>query len=284
MDIPVNLTLPYEADLTTFAESIRKHAELHTPADGWFPGATTNDHAPELISALTEAGLYDLPTEGPEMAPYIGVGAVELGHACAPYSSVMAFLGGGLSTQNLVLYGSDQRFAVSLGADDTLVRREVLNSHPVPFTDSLGVHIVDEFGPDLREDAGTALGAWRLATIGYLAGLSSASIEMAIEHARSRVAFGSTLSEIEAVQHKLADGAVAAEALRLGATQGLGLSEDLSYAGEAAAQAAANAHQVLGAMGFTVEYNLQRYTRRIRSLAAITKSWDSAALTAAAQA
>lgn len=280
----MNLTLPYDSDVATFAESIRKHANLHTPADGWVPGATTSDHAPELISALADAGLYDLPAEGSAMASYIGVGALELGRACAPYSSITAFLGGGLSSQNLVLYGSDQNFAITLGADDTLIRRAVLASHAVPFTDSLGVHVVDEFGPETTEDTRTALSAWRLATIGYLAGLSSASVEMAIEHARGREAFGSTLSAIEAVQHKLADGAVAAEALRLSATQGLGLTEDLAYAGEAAGQAAANAHQVLGAMGFTVEYHLQRYTRRIRSLAALTKSWDSAAMVAPVQA
>lgn len=269
----MNLTLPYPSDLSVFAESIRGHANRHTPDDQWTPGATVSDHSASLMSALSEAGWFDLLDEDDAGKHYFGIGAIELGRAGAPYSCVGALLGGGVAASNVVLYGRESQVAATLTSEGKLHYREVVRSHPVPYTDSLGVHLVDEFGPSRFEDSATRVNAWRTATTGYIAGLSLKCLELSVEHARNREAFGGPLAAIDAVQMKLADAAVATEALRLTATQGDCSLDELLYAGEASKQVAANAHQVLGAMGFTMEYELQRYTRRIRALSLLSKSW-----------
>ncbi|MEU4311276.1 acyl-CoA dehydrogenase family protein [Nocardia sp. NPDC024068] len=272
----MNLTLPYPADLAAFAESIRRHAERHIPDDAWVPGATVSDHSTAMMSALTEAGWFDLVEENEAGNDYFGLGGLELGRAGAPYSCVAALLGGGVAASGLVLYGDEFPIAANVTTDGRLLHREVLRAHPVPYTDSLGVHVVDEFGPSQIVEAEHRVRAWRTATTGYIAGLALRSLELAVDHARNREAFGAPLATLDAVQIKLADAALTTESLRLCAIQGSGSAEELAYAAHAANQVAANAHQVLGAMGFTLEFELQRFTRRIRALSLLSMHWTAA--------
>lgn len=269
----MNLTLPYSTDLVAFAESIRGHARRHTPDDVWMPGSTVSDHRAAMMSALVEVGWFDLLDEGAARIGFFGIGGLELGRACAPYSCVGALLGGSVTATNLVLYGKESSTAVTVTAGGALQHREVVRSHPVPYTDSLGVYVVDEFGRDGMAVADIRVSAWRAATTGYIAGLGVACLELAVDHARNREAFGAPLAVLDAVQFMLADAALVTEALRLSAIKGSGSVEELAYAGAASNQVAANAHQILGAMGFTVECELQRFTRRIRALSVLSKSW-----------
>lgn len=99
-------------------------------------------------------------------------------------------------------------------------------------------------------------------------------LEMAIEHANTRVQFGRPLGKFQAIQNLVSDAAsektVTAAALR-GALRALdaGTIAPLDWlsakaqAGRAATIVAANAHQLLGAIGFTDEHRLHHYSKRL---------------------
>jgi acyl-CoA dehydrogenase len=98
---------------------------------------------------------------------------------------------------------------------------------------------------------------------------------LAVEHANMRHQFGQPLAAFQAVKHAVArigaerrlSAAVlsraAAAAERDPASLLLPIAK--SRIGEAASVSAALAHQILGAMGYTIEHELQAYTRRVWS-------------------
>jgi alkylation response protein AidB-like acyl-CoA dehydrogenase len=115
--------------------------------------------------------------------------------------------------------------------------------------------------------------AWNAATLAYFAGLATRSLELAVEHARAREQFGAPLAAIPAVQSRLADAALATDALTLlawaAASNGGGVQEgELRWAGTAACEVTASAHQVYGALGFALESGLHVYYRRARAVQA----------------
>jgi acyl-CoA dehydrogenase-like protein len=106
--------------------------------------------------------------------------------------------------------------------------------------------------------------------LGYqMLGAVSRMIELATEHARTRVQFGQPVGSFQAVRHRLAEAFVARE----GAAAALELSweaddEELaamlakSLAGRAARLAATHCQQVLAGLGFTAEHPFHRYLAR----------------------
>lgn len=113
-----------------------------------------------------------------------------------------------------------------------------------------------------------------------MAGALGALVEISVDYAREREAFGRTISKFQAVQHLLARlageaaaASVAAQAAGWALDQAEGLFADalLDVAsakvrvGEAAGVGAAIAHQVHGAIGFTAEHVLHRFTHRLWS-------------------
>ena len=103
-------------------------------------------------------------------------------------------------------------------------------------------------------------------------------LELSVRHALERVAFGRPIAKFQAVQHNLARlaGEVAAalaasgsaaetlhSATEFGPSVLLEIAAAKIRAGEAVGQGAAIAHQVHGAIGWTSEHILQRYTRRM---------------------
>jgi acyl-CoA dehydrogenase len=113
-----------------------------------------------------------------------------------------------------------------------------------------------------------------------MAGALEAILDLAVAYANERVAFGRPIAKFQAVQHNLARlaGEVAAAiaaagsaadaiATASGADFDEGVFLEVASAkirvGEAAGEGAAIAHQVLGAIGFTREHVLHRFTRRL---------------------
>jgi acyl-CoA dehydrogenase len=111
-----------------------------------------------------------------------------------------------------------------------------------------------------------------------IAGALETVLQLAVDYAQERVAFGRPIARFQAVQHSLArlGGEVAAAlaasgsaAETLHSTDGFDPAVMLEIAaakircGEAAGEGAAIAHQVHGAIGWTAEHMLQRFTRRI---------------------
>ena len=149
----------------------------------------------------------------------------------------------------------DERGDVRLSAAAPVARA------PLPAT-------VGRDGPLLVAAAGRA--ALMAGALGTLVGLS-------VDYAGERVAFGRAIGKFQAVQQALARLAGEAAAASV-AAQAAGWALDASFvqaefdvaaakvrAGEAAGAGSAIAHQVHGAIGFTAEHVLHRFTHRLWS-------------------
>ena len=109
--------------------------------------------------------------------------------------------------------------------------------------------------------------------VALMAGALERVLEMCIAHATEREQFGRPIAKFQAVQHGLAvlAGEVAAAgSARDGCVAACGTPRFVDEAaaakarvGEAAGIGAELAHQVHGAMGFTHEHDLHRFTRRL---------------------
>lgn len=112
-----------------------------------------------------------------------------------------------------------------------------------------------------------------LALVAQMGGALERCLEMSIDHANTRVQFGKPLGKQQAVQQNLAILAEEAAAVAV-AAQAASRARDLGEAAfeiacaklranQAAGRGAAIAHQVHGAIGFTQEYPLHRFTRAL---------------------
>jgi hypothetical protein len=113
-----------------------------------------------------------------------------------------------------------------------------------------------------------AVAAGRRAVAHELIGVARGMLEQAVDHAVNRHQFGAPIGSFQAVQHRLADTYVQAEAARAVArTAWAGLHPSAATAVLAAARrsvesATEHCQQVLGAMGCTWEHPLHRSIRR----------------------
>ncbi|MHA7819554.1 MAG: acyl-CoA dehydrogenase family protein [Erythrobacter sp.] len=111
-----------------------------------------------------------------------------------------------------------------------------------------------------------------------MAGAMQGALDLTLGYTQEREQFGRPLAKFQAIQHHLSDIAcetaastaaveMANDALRADPHCGTTTLEQIAIAkircGEAASRVAAAAHQAHGAMGFTREYGLGRYTRRL---------------------
>ncbi len=101
-------------------------------------------------------------------------------------------------------------------------------------------------------------------------------LEIAVEYAGQRKQFGKAIGGFQAIQHQLAAAASEVASARVAAQQAylaLAARRNMLFAcavakaraNDAAGAVARIGHQVHGAIGFTREYQLHRYTRRIQS-------------------
>lgn len=123
---------------------------------------------------------------------------------------------------------------------------------------------------DLQHDIRT-LGACLYAA--QLAGAMARALEITMRYANDRVQFGRPIGKFQAIQHQLSVMAEHTFAARMAAQMGFASDTYLPNAdfaavakartSEAALAVASIGHAVHGAMGFTGEYDLQLYTRRL---------------------
>jgi hypothetical protein len=189
------------------------------------------------------------------------------GAGLAPLHAVDALLGGSPLVDDLVRHADVGETAVIVRGD-VLERRTIVRATPLPYGDTLGVRRVladEEAGRVEGPVAAAALTAWTSATVGYLAGLGGWALDQAVAYTLQRKAFGSVLAVLDPVQQRLADAATIARGLQLAAEEGAGAAV-LAYAGPAAVELTAACQQVVGAIGFTLEFPLQRAFRRARAL------------------
>jgi alkylation response protein AidB-like acyl-CoA dehydrogenase len=260
-----------------FAATVAAIVSRHAPVDPWRPGAAVSDADPALDHALAEAGWDELATDE-RLLPLVAPAALELGRSCASLAPVDRLLGGAVRTGELARYAHEGGRLVEPRAGALQVA-EALRAVPLPHTDSLGVARV-EHGPARALPAGEArlrMAAWSAGSAGYLAGVAAGALRLALDHARSRRAFGGPLTALEPVQQLLADAATLAGGLELLAHDRPG-RDALAHAGDAAERAVAICMQVTGALGFTLEFPLQRAHRRARASRsfadAVLLAWD----------
>jgi acyl-CoA dehydrogenase len=129
---------------------------------------------------------------------------------------------------------------------------------------------------DLDEQSILLMGAAARAM--QMAGALEAILDLSVAYANERIAFERAIAKFQAVQHNLARlaGEVAVAIAAAGsAADAISNTPTFDEAvfleaasakirvGEAATEGAAIAHQVLGAIGFTKEHTLHRFTRRL---------------------
>ena len=109
-----------------------------------------------------------------------------------------------------------------------------------------------------------------------MAAAATRVLELTVEYATQRQQFGKPIGNFQAIQHQLAAAAGEVASARVAGQQAyralaaghgdlFACAIAKTRAGDAAGAVARVGHQVHGAIGYTMEYQLQRFTRRIQA-------------------
>ena len=125
----------------------------------------------------------------------------------------------------------------------------------------------------LPDDAAANIRKWlRIALAAEVSGLLHAAIASAVEHLTLRKQFGRPLGAFQALRHRMAECAVLAGgvrwlALKAAATMDAGdAAMAAMHAQESATRVVYDVHQMLAAMGMTLEHPLHLWTYRLKAL------------------
>jgi alkylation response protein AidB-like acyl-CoA dehydrogenase len=136
------------------------------------------------------------------------------------------------------------------------------------------LHVSPERGESLGRGSGERLRSlWRLALAAETVGTMAACLDVTLEYVKRRRQFGRAIGSFQAVQHRLAQCAVAVEGSRWlvyeAASQDAPVEATATAAAHATAAASlvfADTHQFTGAMGFTREHDLHVWSMRLQAL------------------
>ena len=123
----------------------------------------------------------------------------------------------------------------------------------------------------------SVLDSGRIGIAALSVGLAQGAMEAAVKYAKERKAFGSTLSEFQGIQFKLADMATEIEAARLlthraamaktkGVPINLVAAQAKFFASEVAQRVATEAVQIYGGYGFIKEFPVEKFYRDVKLL------------------
>lgn len=248
---------------------------------------------PDLADALADAGFLDLfgdDQAGPQAA---GIVTEEVARAAGVYPAGARTLvlpsvtaGAGLPPVVAVAEAGSAapvRFAEGAGAllligDDeaTLLARGEWTAEPVSGGYGYPVARVRDtsggrgLGPG---SAGVARRWWQASLAAEIAGTARAAVDLTTKYLKEREQFGRPLGAFQALAHRLAECEVQAEGTRWLAREAIGLGAPADLAASAAVAAAGTArlvtqetHQLTGALGFTLEYDLHVWSLRLQVL------------------
>ncbi len=114
----------------------------------------------------------------------------------------------------------------------------------------------------------------RIATASEAAGLMQAAIDATVDHLKVRKQFGRPLGSFQALRHRMAECAVLVSGARWLALKAASTEDEadaalaLFQAQEAGTRLGYELHQMLGAMGVTLEHPLHLWTYRLKALLA----------------
>lgn len=117
----------------------------------------------------------------------------------------------------------------------------------------------------------------RLLQAAELVGLAAAALEMAVEYAKNREAFGRPIGSYQAIQHKCADMVADCDASRFLTYQAAWLYDEgqrsdprvlmaKAFAAGAARRVTKEAHQIFAGAGFVVDHRMNFYYRRAKGI------------------
>lgn len=259
-------------------------------------GQASSDN--ELLHELSEHGFLGVATDplaGPLEAILV-VDAVTAGLGTCPVGTlaVVAPLASGSGLKHPVvpapvLATSQQlerdvplRWATE-GADmlvwdsDQVIRHTIHRVEPVDrgFGFPLARVESDSRGEEPDIDPARLASWWRVSVSAELVSCASKALGLTLEHTRERVQFGRSLASFQALQHRLAQLLVTVEGARwltyATAWDGAPRSRSLlcaAHAVRAGRLAIRECHQLCGALGLTLEFDLQLWTMRISDLCA----------------
>ena len=121
-------------------------------------------------------------------------------------------------------------------------------------------------------DAAEARKWLRVALAAETAGLLQAAIDSTVEHLSARKQFGRPLGTFQALRHRMAECAVLAGGVKLLCMKAASTAADgdaalaAFHAQESATRVVYDLHQMLGAMGMTLEHPLHLWTYRLKVL------------------
>lgn len=192
---------------------------------------------------------------------------------------VLGLVPAGAVADTVVALLGERLVAVPLGEN----RRLVQNLGSLPLAD---ITVEDEVavlaeGDAARRTFSDALDLWLALSASALAGAARKAVELGVEYAKQRQAFGTPIGSFQAVSHPLADSATAADgALLLALEAACAFVDEPERVTELAAMAFAFAYEtardatqrslhIHGGYGFSMEGDIQLYYRRVRGWAMV---------------
>lgn len=230
----------------------------------------------EVLGLLLHAGAYALPVPLGETVLARGwlarqgarpaAGSITFGEALADGSVLVR--AGRVADHVLVARAGQLQLLPMAGAE----------SAPAGFVLDVAARWTDaDWGaaPVLAGDASELRTLAACVYAGQLAGALRATFERTLAHANERQQFGRPIGRFQAIQHQLAVMAEHVSAARMAAHIGclgrgaqperLRVAIAKARTSEAALEVAGAAHAIHGAIGFTAEFDLQLYTRRLHA-------------------
>jgi alkylation response protein AidB-like acyl-CoA dehydrogenase len=186
---------------------------------------------------------------------------------------------GGAVADHVIALAGGRLLVVPIGKNRTAVG----NLASMPLADIMieNEHIVLADEEQARDRFDGALDLWLALTAVALAGAAKKAVEIGVDYAKQRHAFGTAIGTFQAVSHPLADSATAADgAWLLGLEAACAFSDEPDRVRELAAMAFAFAYETArdatrrslhthGGYGFGMEGDIQLYYRRVRGWAMV---------------
>jgi alkylation response protein AidB-like acyl-CoA dehydrogenase len=193
-------------------------------------------------------------------------------------------------TLRLVPAGAVADVVVCLDGDDLVAMRRSRHDHAAPVHEpNFGSSPLADWRVQGAERSVLASGnaarrlhrqgcdLWKLLTSAALNGLQQSALEIAVTYVKTREAFGRPIGWFQAVQHRLADVAVAGDGARLltyeaawardtGQEKAAALATmAFLFSSETALHTARESLQFHGGYGYTLEYDIQLFFRRAKA-------------------
>ena len=274
------------ADQAALATSLDKLAARYETKPTAFHGFALT--SPALEQELEDGGFFEI-ARIPELGPLAAAMAVER-LARLPYAAEVALSmlvrpqleGDWPRPFALVENGRPGRFVAQARTVLAIEGETVTMLQPLSDTvepvDSLFAYpmgrLASTQGGTVLPD-GPAVRKWlRVALAAEAAGLMQAAIATTVEHVSLRQQFGRPLGSLQALRHRLAECTMLAGGLRLLALKAAWTEADgdaalaALHAQESATRIVYDLHQMLGAMGMTLEHPLHLWTYRLKALIA----------------